>query len=88
MKCFLLGNVKNAYFQWQSIDNIHVAAYNLMRMLLIDTCGSVFTIIIIVFMCRINLLQILLHSLKEFGFIFAVHQAYLLDYQFCIVESK
>ena len=37
-------------------------------------------------MCTI-LLQVWLHVIKEFGLVFAIHQTYLLDYQFCIVES-
>ena len=37
-------------------------------------------------MCT-NLLQVWLHVIKEFGLVFAIHQTYLLDYQFCIVES-
>lgn len=35
-----------------------------------------------------HLIQVWLHVIKEFGLVFAIHQTYLLDYQFCIVESK
>ena len=46
------------------------------------------------FVCRsftwgaAHLFQVWLHVIKEFGLVFAIHQTYLLDYQFCIVESK
>ena len=35
-----------------------------------------------------HIFQVWLHVTKEFGLVFAIHQTYLLDYQFCIVESR
>ena len=32
--------------------------------------------------------QVWLYVVKEFGLVFAVHQTFLLDHQFCMVESK
>jgi len=81
-----LGNVKSDYFQWQKIDDFGKAAGNLLMLVFFDVCSSVFTCLIGYGICKINLIQVWLHVIKEFGLVFAIHQTYLLDYQFCIVE--
>merc|ERR1711971_1445766 len=81
-----LGNVKSDYFQWKKIDDFSKAAVNLLTLVFFDLLSSIFICLVAFFICRINLIQVWLHVIKEFGLVFAIHQTYLLDYQFCIVE--
>ena len=93
--------MKSDYFQWKKIDDFSKAAVNLLTLVFFDVLSSIFTCLVAFFICKINLIQVIclmlevhqifqvwLHVIKEFGLVFAIHQTYLLDYQFCIVESK
>ena len=56
--CFSAGNVKSDYFQWQQIDDLGIAAFNLLRLVFFDALVLVFTCIVGLFMCKINLIQV------------------------------
>jgi hypothetical protein len=79
--------VKNDYFQWQKIDDIQKATMNLLILVFFDVVSLVISVIVTQAVCKINMFQVYLFVMKQFGLVFAIHQTYLLDYQFCIVEG-
>jgi len=81
-----LGNVKSDYFQWQKIDDFGRAVFNLLIFVFFDIFSSIITCLVVNFTCRVNLLKVWVHVLKEFGMVLAIHQAYMLDTAFCQVE--
>ena len=56
--CLSAGNVKSDYFQWQKIDDLGSAASNLLLLVFFDVLAFVFTCIVGLFICKINLIQV------------------------------
>ena len=81
----ILGNVKNGYWQYQSVDDLWVTINNLLFLVFFDFVSLVIAAIFLFVSSSINLFHVYLHLMKEYGVVFAIHQAYLLEYLFCTI---
>ena len=81
----MLGNIKNSYWQYEAGRDIWKSCYNLILLLLIDSISFIVSFLMLYFVSNINLLKVLLHLQTEYGLLFAIHQAFLLEYLFCTI---
>ena len=81
----LLGNIKNGYWHFKSVDE----PWNPIMILLIVSAADLFSLIgVATFLCfasNINLLHVFTHLMKEYGAVFAIHIAFSFEHQFCVV---
>ena len=97
------GSVSSKRLHWQKIHDLGSAAWNLLLLVFFNVRAFVFTCIVglglqdqshpgVAFKTwkweRNLSFSGSLYVVKEFGLVFAVHQTFLLDHQFCMVESK
>ena len=81
----ILGNIRNSYWQYKEIVDMWHSFCNLAILIAIDSLSFVMSFIMLYFVSDINLLKVLLLLQTEYGFIFAIHQAFLLEYLFCTI---
>ena len=81
----ILGNVRNSYWQYQEVTDVWIACCNLFLLLFIDSLSFVVSFMMLYFVSKINLIKVLLFLLSEYGLVFAIHQAFLLEYLFCTI---
>ena len=81
----ILGNIKNNYWQYQAVEDFSAAVQNLLFLLTFDILSLALSALFLFFCSGINLFHIYLHLMKEYGLIFSIHQAYLLEYLFCTI---
>ena len=81
----ILGNVKNGYWQYQSVEDLWSTISNLLFLVVFDCISLTLAGIFLFFSSGINLLHVYLHLMKEYGVVFSIHQAYLLEYLFCTI---
>ena len=81
----ILGNVKNGYWQYKSVDDIWATISKLLFLVFFDSISLTLAGIFLFCTTNINLFHVYLHLMKEYGVVFSVHQAYLLEYLFCTI---
>ena len=81
----LLGNIKNSYWQFHQLSNIEISFINLLLLIAIDSVYFSVSFIVLYYVSNINIFKVLLYLLDEYGIIFAIHQAFLLEYLFCTI---
>ena len=81
----ILGNVKNGYWQYQAVDDLWGTVSNLLFLVTFDFISLVIAGIFLFISSNINLFHVYLHLMKEYGVVFSIHQAYLLEYLFCTI---
>ena len=81
-----LGNVKNGYWQYVSVDDVEGAINNLLFLVFCDCVSLILAAIFLFFASNINLFHVYLHLNKEYGIVFSVNQTYLLEHLFCFVS--
>ena len=81
----MLGNIKNSYWQYQEVGDMWHSFCNLAILICIDSLSFVMSFIMLYFVSDINLLKVLLHLQTEYGLVFTIHQAFLLEYLFCTI---
>ena len=81
----ILGNVKNGYWQFSAVNNLWGPTKNLLILVTVDSIS--FTLVTIFLYCavNINLFNVFIHLMKEYGKIFSIHIAYLMDQLFCMI---
>ena len=81
----VLGNIKNGYWHFKSVDE----PWNPIMILLIVSAADLFSLIAVAIFLRfasnINLLHVFTHLMKEYGAVFAIHIAFSFEHQFCVV---
>ena len=81
----VLGNVKNSYWQYQAVENLERAISNLLLLVSIDLLSLVISLFLLWKFCKINILKVYIYLQKQYGYAFAMQQAYLIDYLFCTI---
>ena len=81
----ILGNIKNSYWQYEEVRDMWSSCCNLFLLLFIDSLSFIVSFLMLYFVSNINLFKVLLHLLTEYGMVFAIHQAFLLEYLFCTI---
>jgi hypothetical protein len=81
----ILGNVKNGYWQYNSVDDLWGTISNLLFLVAFDCVSLAIAGTFLFFSSGINLFHVYLHLMKEYGVVFSIHQAYLLEYLFCTI---
>ena len=81
----ILGNVKNDYWQFQKVDDIMIPINNLLFLVIVDTISFIVVLIFLFLTCKINLLQVFVYMMNEYGMTFTAHIAYFLEMHFCAV---
>ena len=72
----LIGNIGNAYWQYDQIKDFENAVENLFMFFAVDCISAVVCFLLLWSTCRINLLRAWSCLQKEFGLIFAVNMAF------------
>ena len=72
----LIGNIGNAYWQYDKIKDFENAVENLFMFFAVDCISAVVCFLLLWATCRINLLRTWSCLQKEFGLIFAVNMAF------------
>ena len=81
----ILGNIKNSYWQYQEVGSMWHCFSNLIILISIDSLSFIMSFAMLYFVSSINLFKVLLHLQTEYGLVFAIHQAFLLEYLFCTI---
>ena len=81
----ILGNIKNSYWQYQEVRDMWNSSCNLILLISIDSLSFIMSFVMLYFVSSINLFKVLLHLQTEYGLVFAIHQAFLLEYLFCTI---
>ena len=68
---YIIGNVRNAYWQYQKVDNINLYLTGAFKMTLIDALSGVISSILLRWFCNINAISIFIKVIKEYGLLLA-----------------
>ena len=75
----VIGNIKNSYWQYSAINNMENTLQWLAIFFFVDLMSLIISVVLLLVICKINLIKIYFQLLKEAWLILAVHQAYLLE---------
>ena len=81
----ILGNIKNDYWQYVRVDDLYILMRNLLILVGVDLISLVGVFFILIRTVNINLFHVYIYLMKEYGLIFSIHLAYLLDQLFCMI---
>ena len=75
----LIGNVSNSYWAFTAIDDIENTILVIVIYFLVDFLSTIVNYILLQSWCRINLMNAYITMIKEFGFVFAINLATLMN---------
>ena len=81
----ILGNVKNGFWQYKSVEDPMNPIQNLLILVIFDSIMFLGVTVILYFCYHVNLFYVYIFIMKEYGPIFSIHIAYLMDQLFCMV---
>ena len=81
-----LGNVKNSYGQYRSVDDLWGAINSLLLLVVVDFLALFSTGIVLFLSSSINLLHVFLHVMNEYGLIFSINTVFILVTNFIAIS--
>ena len=75
----VIGNIKNSYWQYSAINNMENTLQWLAIFFVVDLMSLFISVLLLLVLCKINLINIYFQLLKEAWLILALHQSYLLE---------
>merc|ERR1719343_1259120 len=81
----VLGNIRNGYWQNSEQDDLLGSATSLLMLTAIDGISVIINGILMYFRNGVNLWKVFLFMQKEWGWVMAVQQGFVIEQQFCVV---